>query len=385
MAETLEISGLPGRPSTMETIRGSLAARRRRETGLKAAGLVALGFAFTMLGLVFLSLISTGYHAFTQTHVTLDVFVDPEMISEDRLPRGDFDDAVEAGLAERVGGVESKTERRALAKLLSDGAQFALRDMVVADPGLIGQRVTLTVPTSDSFDQLNKGLIDRATPEENRRVTDAQTLAIVEQTLGYELNEHLTNEIERLGGRAINLNFKTTNVLFGEKLLLEEPGSEPIDLGFVGQVTRVERQTIESLTYTEQIPVIPSMCIDETGQKYNVNADTAAMAVAEALGAEKLIFISDVNGVRRDKDDPESVIHSMTADEARELIRTGVIAGGMIPKVEACLATLNRGVGKVHIIDGQLRHSLLLEIYTTAGVGTEIVQRRNTSASRIAI
>jgi len=218
-----------------------------------------------------------------------------------------------------------------------------------------------------------------------RRVTDAQTLAIVEQTLGYELNEHLTAEIERLGGRAINLNFRTTNVLFGEKLLLEEPGSKPIDLGFVGNVTRVDRQTIESLTYTEQIPVIASMCIDDHGQKYNVNADTAAMAVAEALGAEKLIFISDVNGVRRDKDDPTSVIHSMTADEARELIRTGVIAGGMIPKVEACLATLNRGVGKVHIIDGQLRHSLLLEIYTTAGVGTEIVQRRNSSASRIAI
>lgn len=218
-----------------------------------------------------------------------------------------------------------------------------------------------------------------------RRVTDAQTLAIVEQTLAYDLNKELTDEIERLGGRAINLNFQTTNVLFGEKLLLEEPGSEPIDLGFVGQVTRVDRQTIESLTYTEQIPVIPSMCIDEHGQKYNVNADTAAMAVAEALGAEKLIFISDVNGVRRDKDDPSSVIHSMTAEEAKELIRTGVISGGMIPKVEACLATLNRGVGKVHIIDGQLRHSLLLEIYTTAGVGTEIIQRRNTSVSRIAL
>jgi acetylglutamate kinase len=216
-----------------------------------------------------------------------------------------------------------------------------------------------------------------------RRVTDDPTLAIVEQTLAYDLNKHLTDEIERLGGRAINLNFLTTNVLFGEKFLLEEPGSEPIDLGFVGQVTRVDRQTIESLTYTEQIPVIPSMCIDEHGQKYNVNADTAAMAVAEALGAEKLIFISDVNGVRRDKDDPTSVIHSMTADEAKELIRAGVISGGMIPKVEACLATLNRGVGKVHIIDGQLRHSLLLEIYTTAGVGTEIIQRRNTSVSRI--
>ncbi|MDZ4848580.1 MAG: acetylglutamate kinase [Pirellulaceae bacterium] len=209
-----------------------------------------------------------------------------------------------------------------------------------------------------------------------RRMTDEKTLAIVEQVLAGELNEQLTAEIERLGGRAMNLNFKTTQVLFGEKLLLKEPDSDPIDLGFVGQVTRVDRQTIEALTYTEQIPVIPSMAIDEKGQKYNVNADTAAMAVAESLGAEKLIFVSDVNGVRRDKNDPESVIHSLTADEARALIASGVIVGGMIPKVEACLDTLQRGVAKVHIIDGRLRHSLLLEIYTTDGVGTELVQRR---------
>ncbi len=216
-----------------------------------------------------------------------------------------------------------------------------------------------------------------------RRVTDAATLEIVENTLGYELNEQLTSEIERLGGRAMNLNFRTTNVLFGEKLLLDEPGSEPIDLGFVGQVTRVDRQTIEKLTYTEQIPIIPSMCMDAAGQKYNVNGDTAAMAVAEALGAEKLIFISDVNGVRRDKADPDSVIHSLTASEARDLIDQGIIAGGMIPKVEACLATLDRGVGKVHIIDGQVRHSLLLEIYTTAGIGTEIIKNRQSSAIRL--
>lgn len=218
---------------------------------------------------------------------------------------------------------------------------------------------------------------------QGRRYTDAKTLEIVEQTLAYELNEQLTAEIERLGGRAMNLNFRTTNVLFGEKLLLEEPGSEPTDLGYVGHVTRVDRQTIEALTYTEQIPVIPSMCIDDQGQKYNVNADTAAMAVAEALSAEKLIFISDVNGVRRVKDDPESVLHSLTAAEAKQLIADGVIAGGMIPKVEACISTLQRGVGKVHIIDGQLRHSLLLEIYTTAGVGTEIVQSRQSPATRI--
>ena len=210
-----------------------------------------------------------------------------------------------------------------------------------------------------------------------RRMTDAKTLAIVENVLAGELNEQLTAEIERLGGRAMNLNFKTTQVLFGEKLLLEEPGSEPIDLGFVGHVTRVDRQTIEALTYTEQIPVIPSMAIDDKGQKYNVNADTAAMAVAESLGAEKLIFVSDVNGVRRDKKDPDSVIHSLTSDEARALIASGVVEGGMIPKVEACLATLQRGVAKAHIVDGRLRHSLLLEIYTTDGVGTEIVQRRD--------
>ena len=197
-------------------------------------------------------------------------------------------------------------------------------------------------------------------------------MEIVENTLGYELNEQLTNEIERLGGRAMNLNFRTTNVLFGEKLLLEEPGSEPLDLGFVGEVTRVDRQTIEALTYTEQIPVIPSMCMDTKGQKYNVNGDTAAMAVAQALGAEKLIFISDVNGVRRDKSDPDSVIHSLTASEARQLIEDGVIAGGMIPKVASCVQAVRHGVRRAHILDGRIEHVLLLEVFTDAGIGTMV-------------
>ncbi len=209
-----------------------------------------------------------------------------------------------------------------------------------------------------------------------RRVTDEKTLAIVEQALAGEVTSFLTNEIERLGGRAVNLNFAgNSNVLFGEKLLLDE-GGEKIDLGFVGHVTRVDQNVIESVTYANQVPVIPSMCIDENGQKYNVNADTAAMAVAQSLGAEKLIFLSDVNGVRRDKKDPSTIIHSLTAAEARDLITSGVIDAGMIPKIEACLDTLQRGVRKVHIIDGKLRHSLLLEIYTTSGVGTEIVNAR---------
>ncbi|QDS95510.1 Acetylglutamate kinase [Roseimaritima multifibrata] len=206
---------------------------------------------------------------------------------------------------------------------------------------------------------------------QGRRVTDAATRDVVRTVLAGELNEYVTQQIEYLGGRGMNLSVHTTNVLHGKRLMLDD---EAGDLGFVGEVTRVDRQVIDGLSYTNQVPVIPSMCVDENdGEHLNVNADTAAMAVAQALGAEKLIFLSDVNGVRREKDNPDSIINSLTAEEARQLIKDGAIEGGMIPKVEACLATLQRGVGKVHIIDGSLRHSLLLEIYTTSGVGTQLV------------
>jgi acetylglutamate kinase len=209
---------------------------------------------------------------------------------------------------------------------------------------------------------------------QGRRYTDDRSLEIVERVLGYELNQALAQRIEELGGRAMNLNFRTTNVLYGERLTLTGEQGSPLDLGHVGQVTRVDRAVIENLCYAGQVPVIPSLCLGPDGEKLNVNADTAAMAVAEALGAEKLVFLSDVSGVLRDREDPHSLIHSLNAIEARRLIQDGVVGGGMIPKVEACLETLGRGVKKVHIIDGRLRHSLLLEIYTTSGVGTEIHQ-----------
>jgi acetylglutamate kinase len=172
------------------------------------------------------------------------------------------------------------------------------------------------------------------------------------------------------------LNFvgeTNNNVLFGEPLSLPGPDGAAIDLGAVGYVTRVDRDALDNLCYAGQVPVIPSMCETPDGRRLNVNADTAATAVAQAMGAEKLVFLSDVNGVRRDKNDPESLIHSLTADEARRLIADGSIESGMIPKVEACLETLSRGVRKIHIIDGRLRHSLILEVYTNRGVGTELV------------
>ena len=135
----------------------------------------------------------------------------------------------------------------------------------------------------------------------------------------------------------MNLNFKSTNVLFGTPLELNGPDGKPVDLGHVGTVTRVDRMTIDNLCYAGQVPVIPSMCIEEaTGQKLNVNADTAATAVAQAVGAEKLVYLSDVNGVRRDKEDADSLIHSLSDQQARRLIADGAIDAGMIPKVEAC-------------------------------------------------
>ncbi|MBN2580166.1 MAG: acetylglutamate kinase [Pirellulales bacterium] len=207
-----------------------------------------------------------------------------------------------------------------------------------------------------------------------RRYTDEATLEVVERVLAGEINEELARQINNLGGRAQALNFRTTNVLRGERIQLPDENGAPIDLGYVGTVTRVDRPTIEHLCHAGIVPVIPSMCVTKERQKLNVNADTAATAVAQAVEAEKLVYLSDVNGVRRDKNDPDSLIHSLTAAEARQLIASGAIASGMIPKVEACLETLQRGVNKIHIIDGKLRHSLLLEVYTTKGVGTQIAK-----------
>lgn len=209
---------------------------------------------------------------------------------------------------------------------------------------------------------------------QGRRYTDDATLAIVERVLAGEINEGLARQIQSYGGKAQSLNFRTTNVLYGERLKLDGPDGEPLDLGHVGTVTSADGEIIHRLCDVGVVPIIPSMCIDAGGQKLNVNADTAATAVAHALQAEKMVYLSDVNGVRLDKSDPNSLINSLTADQARELISSGAISSGMIPKVQACLDILDAGVRKIHIIDGRLRHALLLEVFTSRGVGTEIIK-----------
>lgn len=205
-----------------------------------------------------------------------------------------------------------------------------------------------------------------------RRYTDPATMEIVERVLGVETNNFLAEEFEMIGGRGMTLNFESTPVLEGELLELTDDDGNPIDLGLVGEVTKVDRMVIDNLIYAGQTPFIPSLALSPDGVKLNVNADTAATKVAQQLSADKLIVLSDVPGVLRDPDDPDSLISSLTRSEAEALIKDGTINSGMIPKVEACLETLDRGVSKVHIIDGRIRHGLLLEIYTSGGVGTVI-------------
>ncbi|MDO4569084.1 MAG: acetylglutamate kinase [Planctomycetia bacterium] len=209
-----------------------------------------------------------------------------------------------------------------------------------------------------------------------RRYTGEKTLAIVERVLAHEINEQLVEQIIILGGKAHSFNFSTQNVVYGEPLRLKDESGNDIDLGFVGTPTRIDREAIQEKLDEGYIPVIPSMCLTEDGAKLNVNADTTAMMVAQTFRAEKLVYLSDVNGVRLDKDDPESLIPTLTAEMAEKMFASGAIAAGMIPKVQACLETVEKGVKKVHIVDGRMRHALLLEIFTTGGIGTEIISHR---------
>jgi acetylglutamate kinase len=228
---------------------------------------------------------------------------------------------------------------------------------------------------------------------QGRRYTDDATLAIVTRVLAEDVNSDIVRHINKYGGRAAGLHHKSTQCLFGRRLTLPGPDGERIDLGHVGEVTEVDAVQIENFCMAGVVPVIPSIAEEEEEGLYgllNVNADTAATAVAQALKAEKLVFLTDQPGILRDRNDPDSLIRHLDPESCRALIRENVVAAGMIPKVEACLASLENGVQKIHILDGRLRHSVLLEIFTHTGIGTEISRevekpRSATSTSRRAV
>jgi acetylglutamate kinase len=207
-----------------------------------------------------------------------------------------------------------------------------------------------------------------------RRYTDERTLAIAEKVLDHDINGFIVNTINVLGGRAMPLHSLSSTVLFAEKLFLDGENGQKIDIGQVGQITYVNGPLLKALTEADFIPVIAPIARDAAGNKLNVNADTAAGFVAAALQAEKMVLVSDTHGIRREKDNPESLMRSATKEEIQGLIDSGNISEGMLPKVESCFVALDGGVKKAHIIDGRFPHSLLLEIYSDAGVGTEILR-----------
>ena len=199
------------------------------------------------------------------------------------------------------------------------------------------------------------------------RVTDEETMEVVQEVLVGKVNKSLVTELCLQGINAVGVCGKDSGFM---KVKKATPNG--LDLGLVGEVTDVDTTLINTLLDNDFVPVISTVGVDEEGNSYNVNADYAAVAVAGALNAEKLVFITDVAGVMRDVNDPNSVISTTNTAEINELIADGTIAGGMIPKVQCCLAGVNAGVKNVHILDGRIAHCLILEIFTNKGIGTLI-------------
>jgi acetylglutamate kinase len=199
------------------------------------------------------------------------------------------------------------------------------------------------------------------------RVTDADTMEVVEMVLVGRVNKELVSLINQAGGRAVGLCGRDGNLITAKPRPTEE------GVGFVGEVASIRADLVSSLVEANYIPVISSVAGDSTGQAYNINADTVAGELAAALSAEKLILLTDTPGIMRDFKNPSSLINKLSIHEARDLIASGVVSGGMIPKVTCCVRSLAQGVRAAHILDGRLPHSLLLEIFSDAGIGTMMV------------
>ena len=209
------------------------------------------------------------------------------------------------------------------------------------------------------------------------RVTDAETVEIAEMVLG-SINKEIAARINQHGGKAIGLSGKDANLILAEKQetqVTDEDGHQiDIDLGYVGKIIGVNTESITTLDKADYIPVITPIGVGVDGQTYNINADTMAGEIASAFQAEKLILLTDTRGILRDLSDTASLMPTIHLREIDQLIDEGFIAGGMLPKVDACTTALMGGVYKTHIIDGRIPHSLLLEIFTEGGIGTEIVR-----------
>ena len=196
------------------------------------------------------------------------------------------------------------------------------------------------------------------------RVTDAETMEIVSMVLLGTVNPQLVTAINQHGAPAVGVSGQDANMFI--------VSAHDESLGFVGEITKVDATIVKKMLAESQVPVVATIGTDNSGQAYNINADTAAGALAEALGAQKLIYLTDIAGVRSNKDDAKSLLGQATTSQLRSLLGSGAIDGGMIPKIESCISAIERGVFQAHILDGRIAHVLLLELFTDAGVGTMV-------------
>ena len=242
-----------------------------------------------------------------------------------------------------------------------------LKDQVMEDIvllHLIGVRIVLVHGGGPEITELMERLGKKAVFENGMRVTDAETIEVAQMVLAGKINKNLVNKLEMRGGNAVGISG------MDGRLLEAGPVSEA--LGFVGEITAVNIQPVTDLLDGGYIPVISTLGCDREGAVYNINADTAAAAIAGALQAECLLMTTDVPGVLADPENPDSILSEITAREAQELIDEGVISGGMIPKVTCCLSAIEQGTDHVVIMDGRIPHAVLMELLTYEGAGTYI-------------
>ena len=208
------------------------------------------------------------------------------------------------------------------------------------------------------------------------RVTDAETMEVAEMVLN-KVNKELVSMAQTLGVKAVGISGKDGSLLQASRKMADGE-----DIGFVGEIRHVEPKILYDLLEKDFLPIVCPIGTDENGQSYNINADDAASAIAEAVNAEKLAFLSDIEGVYYDKDDPSSLISELTVPEAAALIADGHVGGGMIPKLQNCIDAIAEGVSRVHILDGRIPHCLLLEFFTNTGIGTAILRDEAEKFSR---
>lgn len=238
--------------------------------------------------------------------------------------------------------------------------QQVMEDIVLL--WLIGVKIVLIHGGGPEISELMKKVGKESVFVDGLRVTDKESMEIVQMVLAGKVNKTLVNLLEMKGGRAVGLSGIDGRII--ESRIKNEK------LGFVGEITKINPKTIEDLLSNGYIPVISTIGCDASGNTYNINGDTAAAHIAGALNAERLIMMTDIDGILRDKDDPSTLIHEISIAETEKLHLVGIISGGMIPKVECCVEAIHKGVKNVVIMDGRVPHSILMELLTDEGAGT---------------